>query len=492
MTDYSSLSYDSKRIIDFMFKHNIIEKFVNKKVEDEMDILLQISYPIYQNISKETKITLEKSYNNKTKFKKRPYILYFLLFIFKKDKKIFDEIMENSTIYNRNIRNNIIYYIQNIDTNKYDNEQFSNWMNDYGLDIQMQVYRLLELGYINNIDEYKKEIYGRFTPVDIQHDIENFMDQLYRYKAKYKHYVSTVDFITENMSLKKKYLNIFNSRSIFMMVISNTCSTNHIKCWMSNIKKKIPPYKLKKKYGIHIGIKEVNSGSTYIGNCHKIVLWRKEEVLKVVIHEMLHCLEMDFHSFPIELNILLKKYMNIDKDTELKIFEAYVETWATILNTILTSIDIYNNYTNIKKKINLFINYEICFSCFQAAKILIFYGFEKFQDFFNLDKKKIITSAKIRQNSSIISYYIIRSALLFSLTNFFAFCKQNNFDQNSDISFLKFTETTKCFHNFSDLIIKSFNNQKYQKYINRIMKIIKNSNHTFPIISLRMTCIEFY
>ena len=490
-----NLSYDSQKIINYMIKNNIINFFLNQPLKKELNLLLKISFPIYKNVKKNTKISLKESLGLKSQSKKRPNILYFLSFLYKEDKNVFDKILKESNNYCDNLERDLIYYIQNIDNNNYKNEQFFNWMNDYGLDIQIQINKLIEFGYFDNTNIKKniKDIYGKFTPTDIQYDIENFMDHFYRYIGKYDNYVSTVDFNTENMSLKKKYTHLFISRSIFMMLISNSCNTSHVTCWMSNIKKKIPKYKLKKKYGISIGIKEVNTGATFLGNCKTIILWRKEELLKVLIHEMLHCLDLDFHNFPFSLKKKLKKYMNIDKNTDIKIFEAYVETWATILNIIISSIDINKeNYKKIINDIYLFTNYEICFSCFQTAKILLFYGFDKFQDFFNSNSNFMKKDAKIKQNSSIISYFIIRSALLFSLKDFIIFCKKNNIVNRGKFSFLKFNNSNKCFEIFYDLIIKSLENKEYQNYINKIMIKMKKSENTFPYSSLRMTCVEFY
>ena len=108
----------------------------------------------------------------------------------------------------------------------------------------------------------------------------------------------------------------------------------------------------------------------------------------------------------------------------------------------MSSIDIHKqNYENIINDIYLFINYEICFSCFQSAKILLFYGFEKFQEFFNSNRKLMKKNVKIKQNSSIISYFIIRSALLFSLKEFISFCKKNNNGDKGSFYFLKFNST---------------------------------------------------
>lgn len=187
--------------------------------------------------------------------------------------------------------------------------------------------------------------------------------------------------------------------------------------------------------------------------------------------------------------------MKINEYTEIRVFESYVEIWANIFNSIITVIDI-NNKFKIKNPISKYlycINLEICFSCFQAAKILLLYGFKNFKNFYSYTGKNK-SSNEIKQNSSIISYYIIRSSLLFSLNKFLLFCRENNIDYNKPINFLDFKENVESHQNFYKLILFSMNNIKYQNYINKIIKLLEKikDKSNFQFKTLRMSCIEFY
>ena len=64
-----------------------------------------------------------------------------------------------------------------------------------------------------------------------------------------------------------------------------------------------------------------------------LLIYRKEEWFKVLIHELFHVLGLDFSVINYDNNkeILRKHFNNINSD--LLISEAYCELWATILNS---------------------------------------------------------------------------------------------------------------------------------------------------------------
>ena len=65
----------------------------------------------------------------------------------------------------------------------------------------------------------------------------------------------------------------------------------------------------------------------------EIVIFRSEEWFKVFIHETFHTLGLDFSSFPCEhLNYKIKKIFPIK--SEINIYEAYTEFWATIIHCL--------------------------------------------------------------------------------------------------------------------------------------------------------------
>lgn len=172
-----------------------------------------------------------------------------------------------------------------------------------------------------------------------------------------------------------------------------------------------------------LGTKEVNSGSCYSYETEsKIEIWRKEELLKVTIHELIHGLCYDEYKDTYDLIEHYKNKYNIISD-EINSREAYTEIWANIINCFLISQALPKNKLNCFKKM---INIEKEFSLFQANKVI--HMIEKYPD--------------INKETNVLSYFIIRAELYNNLKNFLRFCKYQNKDYikvngRKFISFLK-------------------------------------------------------
>ena len=65
-------------------------------------------------------------------------------------------------------------------------------------------------------------------------------------------------------------------------------------------------------------------------------MWRKEELKKVIIHELLHSLQIDKNIKPLSLNMNIQKSLNIN--------ETFIEIIAEIL---------YYIYLNLEYNLNL-------------------------------------------------------------------------------------------------------------------------------------------
>ncbi len=139
----------------------------------------------------------------------------------------------------------------------------------------------------------------------------------------------------------------------------------------------------------------VNSGLTsFTEKGNNILIFREEESKKVLIHELIHALELH----------CVKYGTIITKNNLEHLDECIVETWATILN--LAHIQ-YKKIPNIKEldsltKTQIFVQ-ERNFCLKQAAKILKQHGCRK---------NGTDCIIKIPNSPSIFSYYIVKAALL--------------------------------------------------------------------------------
>ena len=184
---------------------------------------------------------------------------------------------------------------------------------------------------------------------------------------------------------------------------------------------------------------QVNSGSTLVGSSSFINIWRKEEILKVTLHELIHA--FGFSRYKDSEKLI--KYYNEKYNVNSKIInsdEAYTEVWANILNCFLIS-QLYNekSYTKFLTMISLEINYSI----YLAQKIL--------------DKIKGLNKLDINKETNVLAYYLIRAEIYENFDKFIKISKNENKDyinisKNSSIfNFLmknnKITENNSLFNN---------------------------------------------
>lgn len=165
----------------------------------------------------------------------------------------------------------------------------------------------------------------------------------------------------------------------------------------------------KKYFRNRIPTKEdVNSGSCRINDVHCVInIWRKEEIMKVTLHEMFHALKHDRYEDTQEIIDIFKKKYNLSS-TKINTHEAYTETWANLINCFLLSQKYMKN--NKTKFIHL-VSIEKYYSLFQAQKILTKTGPRKV----NLDK-----------NTNVTAYFLIRAEIYQDLDNFLKFCRLKN------------------------------------------------------------------
>jgi hypothetical protein len=166
-----------------------------------------------------------------------------------------------------------------------------------------------------------------------------------------------------------------------------------------------------------LGIDNINSGCTFKSHFNRgpIIIWRREECEKVLVHELCHFFDMDFCNLDtLQGNRLLKQF-DIPNNDYLHIFESITELWALIFNTIFNL-----KLENIKgiDKIILRLKLESIFSYIQICKILFLYGYKSYEyDFFNYT----INSKRFQQGTSVFAYFFLKLVLLVNLDNFFEY-----------------------------------------------------------------------
>lgn len=121
----------------------------------------------------------------------------------------------------------------------------------------------------------------------------------------------------------------------------------------------------------------INSGYSYKNN---IILFRKEELFKVFIHEVLHVVGLDnkYNLIPSSQK-LLSKIFHIQSEQLYN--EGYIEFSAIIYHSLFISFIFTKNFNSYKNLFQKLIKYEILFSYIQLSKILNIYNLSPY-DFF--------------------------------------------------------------------------------------------------------------
>ena len=195
---------------------------------------------------------------------------------------------------------------------------------------------------------------------------------------------------------------------------------------------------------------EVNGGACWSApdEC-SITLWRKEEIVKVSIHELIHGLNYDYKQDTSEIIQHYQKKYGITSP-KMNTFEAYTEIWAELLHCYLLSklsdkhsYDLFSANVGIEKE----------FSQLQASKVLSL-----------LEKNK-----DVNKQTNVTSYYLIKTELWLHIHNFLQYCMRFNKDR-----------------------IKLTDKERFMDYLKGLPKVFKKNMkvHGYLKQTTRMTCLE--
>jgi hypothetical protein len=238
---------------------------------------------------------------------------------------------------------------------------------------------------------------------------------------------------------------------------------------------------------------EINVNTAFTTTCPKdseIVVFRKEEWFKVFIHETFHNFGLDFSMM--NNNIINNCILDIFKvNSKVNSYEAYTEFWAEIMNALFCSFHDLKNKRNVDDFLfnaDFYINLERTYSFFQLVKTLDFMCL-KYSDLYSKSKHSQIDRENYKENTNVLSYYVIRCVLLNNYQGFLAWCSKNNSSllnfkktRESQEEFCKFVEKNYKTHSMLDGIYEA------ELFLSNIKK--QKGNHKFILSNLRMTICE--
>ena len=225
---------------------------------------------------------------------------------------------------------------------------------------------------------------------------------------------------------------------------------------------------------VPINKNNVNSAVTYICSVNgEILIFRKEEWLKCLIHELFHSLCFDFVGLHSDINI--KKYLKsiFCVKSEYYLSESYNEWWATNIHCLLLSFMMLEKKTNKKECLSFYKLYlitEQMFTMLQITKILNHMNMN-YSMLIDKNIDRYIKENLYKEQTHVFCYYIIKGLLLFYNNETVKFFKKNN------TSLLNFDKTPQTLKNFLDLINRYHDKKevvsvlkKYEQYYMRLNK----------------------
>lgn len=294
-----------------------------------------------------------------------------------------------------------------------------------------------------------------FVSIDIQQNAESSDMYLYEYSNSFLD-IKIYYFIEEQEKIKNLLRHIIRVVQIIKKIYNKNNKANII-IFCSKQKK----YLSRSEFIMPVN---TNSGSS-IDSIY-VRVWRFEEILKVLFHELVHYYKIDTDSFSNEANLLNKKIINEFKiDGYDRCNEAFTELIAVTLHSIYLSC-ILN--IDVKK----LLEYELLFSLFQTKKILK--HFKKTEPEFNDIKNRLINP---KQTTSVFSYYVIKTLLLLNHEIFVLSFKENGSEKNNE---------------FSLFVSKILNKDdiSLDHKINNLWKQFNNADSDFINKTMRMTLFE--
>ena len=300
-------------------------------------------------------------------------------------------------------RNTYIKNVSEIKEENYDSK-ISNYYND---NITNIINKDLQIFNFINTKFYGENLKSNFISSRI---IRNIINNLF-IKTEFNLNNRKITIFSKN-NLDHKLINKIDSILNFFDYLTKKNNYYKIDIYLSDQKKQI------NFNNDFLGPDNINSGLTLPR--HYIVLFRKEELIKVLIHELVHYLDLDMRNNQNEL-LFLYKDINLKADI-INPNEAYTEILAIVFLNIWEYY--YRNF-----KINNFIKYklniELYWSFIQITKILKFFKYKSFDVLFT--KKSLF-----HQKTNVLSYFFLKTVLLLNLNLIFNDLTLDNIYFNND------------------------------------------------------------
>jgi hypothetical protein len=300
----------------------------------------------------------------------------------------------------------------------------------------------------------------------------------------------TEDNVEDKIETYNKYVDtILTWIYILNQYSSKLCAkTFTVYFYFTSLEKKLPNSSVSVLDEIHIN----TAFTTTCPRDSEIVIYRKEEWFKVFMHETFHNFGLDFSDM--NNDGCSQDILNIfPVDSKVNLYESYAEFWAEIMNALFCSFLKLKNKKNAQEFLlnaEFFINFERTHSFFQLVKTLRFMGLQYKDLYLKTKRSKILRETMYKEETNVLSYYVIKTILMNNYQGFLSWCNINN------LSLLQFKKTPANLKEFCNFIEKNYKTQSMTKGVETTESLFnhlnnsKKASHEYIITNLRMSICE--
>lgn len=272
----------------------------------------------------------------------------------------------------------------------------------------------------------------------------------------------------------------------------STCSaTLQIYIYMTDFKKRFPD-----KAGEALDAEHANTGMSY--HCAKtndIVVYRKEEWFKVLIHELFHAFGLSFiesdmpDGVDAAMQAMLKQTYAISHTV--RVYETYCEIWARILNVMFACFADGEHVHHADTDVDFAIFGECVlnglhkdaeFALHQCAKIMHHMDIPASVMLNPTKYNRAIVAEKYRENTNVFAYYVMTCALQHSPDVFLLWCYKNNpfAEKKPRENIMQFRTIPSNFNGFMEML-------HHCKHRCPVPDTVAGFHRVIPSSSMRMT-----
>jgi len=160
----------------------------------------------------------------------------------------------------------------------------------------------------------------------------------------------------------------------------------------------------------------VNSGLTYYSpQMSTVIVYRKEEIIKVLTHELIHACGIDDKSISSAKINKLNELFCVERD--ININESFTDAFACLLNLTIYTILENSNGQGLYSRFNKNFNKEFAFIKAQCYKVLLLNNYKLYEN-------GIMCTDKNYEKTNGIAYYVLK-AIIFN--NFIKYILKHNY-----------------------------------------------------------------